>query len=116
MNERTLEADLATWGKVIRLQTTGRRSGRTRVVTVGFVVDGAGSLFVAASSATTAWAMNLQAEPACIAELDGTRRSYAASELEATEGAVVVRELILKYGTPAERLGAGPAFRLDPQP
>ena len=116
MNQRSMEADLTAWNKVIRLQTTGRRSGLPRVVTIGFVVDGTGSLLVAASSATTGWALNLRAKPACIVELESTRRRYTASELDVTQRAATVRELILKYGTPAERLGAGPAFRLDPRP
>jgi hypothetical protein len=35
-----------------------------------------------------------------------------AEPLEGPEAHLVVRELILRYGTPAERLGTGPAFRL----
>ena len=38
----------------------------------------------------------------------------AAEELPRPEAAAVVRDLILRYGTPAERLGRGPAFRLRP--
>jgi hypothetical protein len=52
---------LAAWGKVVLLETTGRDE-----------------------------------------ELDGADRARA------------ITELILKYGTPAESLGAGPAFRLRP--
>lgn len=108
-----MEADLASWGKIIELHTTGRRSGRSRIVSIGFVADG-DTLLVAAAAKTTAWAANLRAHPACLVVLDSTRRAYEASEVTGTEHAVVVRELILKYGTPAERLGAGPAFRLRP--
>ena len=109
-----MEADLAAWGKVIQLETIGRKSGQRRIVTIGFVSGDGGSLFVAASSAATGWAANLRAHPSCIVGLDGQRRSFAATELGPAERAVVVQQLILKYGTPAERLGAGPAFRLDP--
>ena len=114
MNDRSLEADLATWGKVIRLHTTGRRSGLERTVTIGFVEDEDGSLLVAASSDSTAWAANLRATPACLAELDGEPSPRQAVQLGEPERASVVTRLILKYGTPAERLGAGPAFRLLP--
>jgi hypothetical protein len=37
-----------------------------------------------------------------------------AEELDAPEAARVVIALILRYGTPAEGLGRGPAFRLRP--
>jgi hypothetical protein len=36
----------------------------------------------------------------------------AATRLEGAEAHRAVVELILRYGTPAERLGRGPAFRL----
>ena len=110
-----MDSDLASWGKVIRLETVGRRSGQTRSVTIGFVPDRDGSLLVAASSTATSWASNLRAEPACAVELGGVRLPFRATELGADERASAVRELILKYGTPAERLGAGPAFRLEPR-
>jgi deazaflavin-dependent oxidoreductase (nitroreductase family) len=109
-----MEADLAAWGKVIRLATIGRRSGLPRVVSIGFVADGDGSLLVAAASESTAWAANLRAHPACSVVLDDEGRAYEATEVTGDDHAGVVRELILKYGTPAERLGAGPAFRLRP--
>jgi len=111
-----MEADLAAWGKVIRLETVGRRTGATRIATIGFVESEAGSLLVAASAATTGWAANLRAQPACTVELDGRRRPFVAVDLDADLRASAITKLILKYGTPAERLGAGPAFRLDPRP
>jgi hypothetical protein len=37
-----------------------------------------------------------------------------AHEIEGPERARAIRELILRYGTPSERLGSGPAFRLVP--
>ena len=39
-----------------------------------------------------------------------------AEPLEAADHARAVRGLILRYGTPAERLGHGPSFRLRPSP
>jgi len=37
-----------------------------------------------------------------------------ADRLEGVDAQRAVRELILKYGTPAERLGRGAAYRLRP--
>jgi hypothetical protein len=45
---------------------------------------------------------------------DGAWVDAVAVPLESPDQARAVRELILKYGTPAERLGRGPAFRLRP--
>ena len=111
-----MEGDLAAWGKVIRLEAVGRQSGRPRTVTIGFVETGDGSLLVAASASSTGWAANLLHTPSCIVELDGRRQAFRATALEGAERAAAIAELILKYGTPAERLGGGPAFRLEPRP
>lgn len=110
----TLEGDMVAWGKAIVLETSGRRSGRPRRVTVGYVTDGP-SLWVAASSVATHWARNLQADPCCYVELRGRRIACRAEVFddEARDAAVVA--LILKYGAPAERLAGGIAFRLDPR-
>lgn len=112
MSEGALEADLVAWGRVIRLHTTGRRSGRPRVATIGFVEEADGSLSVAAASEATHWAANLRASPDCLVERDGRRGPYRATPLEGTARASAISRLVLKYGTPAERLGAGPAFLL----
>jgi hypothetical protein len=37
-----------------------------------------------------------------------------AEPLAGAELAAAIRDLILRYGTPAERLGSGPAFRIRP--
>jgi len=37
-----------------------------------------------------------------------------AEGLDAADHAKAIRGLILRYGTPAERLGRGPSFRLRP--
>ena len=106
---------LAAWGKVVLLQTTGRVSGAQRRTAVGFVEEPDGSLLVAAGSEATHWAANLLADPACHGTIGDRRRAYRAEELESAERAHAIAGLILKYGTPAERLGAGPAFRLRPE-
>ena len=110
-----MEDDLAAWGKAIMLHATGRRSGQSRRVTIGFVEDD-GGLLVAASSDATHWALNLLAEPACVVELRGERRDCLAEPLLGAERDEAIASLILKYGTPAERLGGGPAFRLALRP
>jgi deazaflavin-dependent oxidoreductase (nitroreductase family) len=112
--DRPMEDDLAAWGKAITLQTVGRRSGQPRRVTIGFVEDD-GALLVAAGSDATHWALNLLADPACDVELRGQRRTCRAEPLDGAEHDAAVASLILKYGTPAERLGDGPAFRLVPR-
>jgi deazaflavin-dependent oxidoreductase (nitroreductase family) len=116
MSDRSMEGDLAAWAKVIKLETIGRRSGLTRAVTIGFVEEHGNALLVAAASGAADWAVNLRANPACTADLGGQRRHFVAVELTAGDRAAAISGLILKYGTPAERLGAGPAFRLEPRP
>ena len=105
---------LVGWGKVVMLETTGRVSGRTVRGAAGFVVEPDGSLLVAAGSPSAHWAANLLADPACHGMIGAVRRAYRAEEIEGPDRARVIAELILKYGTPAEGLGAGPAFRLRP--
>ena len=110
-----LGEQLADWGKVIRLETRGRSSGRPVEVALGYVEESDGSFLVAAGSPDADWARNLDAEPRCRVRLaEGDWTDAAAEPLDATEAARAVRELILRYGTPAERLGRGPAYRLRP--
>ena len=109
---RSVEADLTAWGKTIVLETVGRASGRARRVTLGFIEDGHEAILVAASDDTTQWALNLVAEPHCHIERDGSRRAGRAVSLPEGERNAVIARLILKYGTPSERLGRGPAFRV----
>jgi deazaflavin-dependent oxidoreductase (nitroreductase family) len=110
-----LGEQLADWGVVIRLETRGRTSGRPVEVALGYVEEPDGSVLVAGGSPDAAWARNLDADPRCRvrrAEEDWTQAM--AEPLEGADAARVVRELILRYGTPAERLGRGPAYRLRP--
>ena len=103
---------LAGWGKVVRLETRGRTSGRPVEVAVGYVEEPDGSLLVAAGSEDAAWARNLFAEPELRVTLGVEGWVAVAEPLEGAEASRAVRELILRYGTPAERLGRGPSFRL----
>ena len=60
------------------------------------------------------WALNLFADPGVDVEV-GDRRFRAIAELLAPpDHAAAIAGLILRYGTPAERLGRGPSFRLRP--
>jgi deazaflavin-dependent oxidoreductase (nitroreductase family) len=104
---------LVGWGRAARIVARGRRTGKARPVVVGFVEEPDGSLLVAAD-ADASWGANLVAEPRC--EVTVADRTWAAraDPLSGDDRARSVRELILKYGTPSERLGGGPAFRLVP--
>lgn len=105
---------LAGWGKVLRLETRGRSTRRPIVVAVGYVEEPDGSFLIAAGAPETAWARNLEAEAACRLAIAEDLRPALAERLDGPDANRAVRELILKYGTPAERLGRGPAFRLRP--
>jgi deazaflavin-dependent oxidoreductase (nitroreductase family) len=105
-------AELAAWGKVILLETRGRQTARRRVAPVGFVEEPDGCLLVAATDEHTHWARNLMADPRCRVTRDGATEDRRAEPLEEAARSRAVVALILRYGTPAERLGAGPAFRL----
>lgn len=109
-----MDEDLAAWGKVVILETKGRRSGEPRRAAVGYVADADGSLLVAAGGPDTHWALNLGADARCIVEREGVRTACRAEALDGPRRQAAVAALILKYGTPAERLGLGPAFRLAP--
>jgi deazaflavin-dependent oxidoreductase (nitroreductase family) len=105
--------ELAGWGKVALLETVGRTSGKKVKSAVGFVEGNDGALYLAAGSDSADWALNLRAQPRCRATIGERTHSYAAHEIEGAERADAVTALILKYGTPAERLGHGPVFRLE---
>jgi deazaflavin-dependent oxidoreductase (nitroreductase family) len=109
-------AELAAWGRVLLLETRGRRSGARRVTAVGFVEEPDGSILIAAGSTETAWALNLLADPQCRVTIAGAERSCRARPVPPADAQRAVVALILRYGTPAERLGRGPVFRLVPVP
>jgi deazaflavin-dependent oxidoreductase (nitroreductase family) len=111
-----MEAELVASGRFVRIETRGTVSGLARSVTIGFVDDTAvpGAILVAAGTPTTAWAANLLAEPACRVQLADRAFDAIAEALGPADHARAIRELILRYGTPAERLGQGTSFRLRP--
>jgi hypothetical protein len=82
-------------------------------VAVGFVDEPDGSILVAAGEGAV-WAGNLEADPRCLVEIGERRFEAVAEPLDRREHGAVVAGLILRYGTPAERLGRGPSFRLRP--
>jgi len=106
--------ELAAWGRVVLLETTGRRSGLPRRTAVGFLREPDGSLLVAATEPHAGWAENLLADPACHGTIGEERQAFRAEEIAGADRARAISGLILRYGTPAERLGVGPAFRLRP--
>ena len=105
-----MEDDLVAWGRIARVETRGRVTGRPVRVVVGFVEQPDGTLCLAAGSPRADWALNLLADPRCEVTIGTLRRSAVARELEGDECAAAIRALILKYGTPSEGLGSGPAF------
>jgi deazaflavin-dependent oxidoreductase (nitroreductase family) len=110
-----VDDDLVAWGRVLRLETLGRITGRPAQATVGFVEQADGALLVAAGSPRADWVRNLIADPHCRTTIGTDTRSAVARLLDGAEHAAAVRELILKYGTPAEGLGQGPSFELRPE-
>jgi deazaflavin-dependent oxidoreductase (nitroreductase family) len=109
-----LGEQLAGWGRVVRLETHGRMSGQPVEVAVGFVEAPDDSLLVAAGAPDADWARNLEVTPRAQATIGERSFDVDAERLDGPEAAAAVAELILKYGTPAERLGRGPVFRLRP--
>jgi deazaflavin-dependent oxidoreductase (nitroreductase family) len=107
-----MEDDLVAWGRVLRIETTGHRTGRPAQATVGYVERGPDSVVVAAGSPDAAWGLNLLDEPTCRVTIGEERWDAVARPLDGAEHAAAIRDLILRYGTPAETLGAGPAFEL----
>jgi len=112
-DDETLGEQLAGWGKVALVETRGRISGRPVRTAVGFWQAADGALYAAAGSQAADWALNLRADPRCTVVIGEQTADCEALEVEGDERAAALRELILKYGTPAERLGLGPVFRLS---
>src|SRR5262245_53187907 len=108
-----MDDELVASGRYLRLETVGRRTGTAVGVVIGFVEHGDGSLVVAARTGS-AWPGNLTAQPRCRVTVGERRFEAEATELSGADHAAAIRELILRYGTPAERLGSGPAFVLRP--
>jgi hypothetical protein len=83
---------------------------------VGYVDEPDGSILVAAGSLDRSWAANLLVDPAVEVEAGGRSFVGEAEVLDDRDPrrGRVVRELILRYGTPSEGLGSGPIFVLRP--
>ncbi len=113
-SDRAIGEELAGWGKVALIETVGRVSGMAVTAAVGFIEDPDGSLLVAAGTDASDWALNLRADPHARVTIGDRTGPFEATESDDAERARAVAELILKYGTPAERLGRGPTFRLRP--
>jgi deazaflavin-dependent oxidoreductase (nitroreductase family) len=96
------------------IETRGRVTGNPATTAVGFVELPDGSLLIAAGSDESDWALNLRSDRHCSATVGEQTTSYEARELHDAERSDAISALILKYGTPAERLGRGPAFELMP--
>ena len=79
---------------------------------MGFVDDHDGSYLVAAGDPDADWARNLEANPHCTVVVAGASFDAVAEPLDDAARNAAISSLILKYGTPAERLGLGPVFRL----
>jgi deazaflavin-dependent oxidoreductase (nitroreductase family) len=111
-----MEDELVATGRFVRIETRGERSGLHRPVTVGFVDDDEtpGAILVAATAPDAAWARNLLADPTCHVSVGDRSFDAVAEPLAGADHARAVREMILRYGTPAEGLGRGPSFRLRP--
>jgi hypothetical protein len=112
-----MEDDLVASGRFVRIEMRGQRTGLARVVTVGFAEDVGGppgSVLVAAGSQDTAWAQNLLFDPSCHVTVGDRSFEAIAEPLGPADHARAVRDLILRYGTPAEGLGRGTSFRLRP--
>jgi deazaflavin-dependent oxidoreductase (nitroreductase family) len=105
--------ELAAWGRILLVETVGRRSGVPRVTPVGYVEEPDGSLLVAATSPDAAWAQDLLVTPGCRVGRSGRTERRIAVPLEGAAADQAVVALILRYGTPSEGLGSGPAFRLS---
>jgi deazaflavin-dependent oxidoreductase (nitroreductase family) len=114
MHDDPLGDELTARGATARIETRGRISGRPVAATVGFVERPDGSLVVAAGDPRADWALNLLADPRCRVTIADHARDCRAGPLAGPTYAAAIRDLILKYGTPAERLGSGPAFELRP--
>jgi hypothetical protein len=109
-----VDDELVRLGRYARLVVPSDDGPRS--VVVGFLDEADGSLLVAAGRPGARWAAGIgRGEP--IRVTIGERSWEAiAEELGATDPdrSRAVRELILRYGTPAEGLGRGPVFRLRP--
>ena len=107
-----MEDDLVSWGRMLRIETRGRITGRPALAVVGFAERPDGSLVVSAGSPDANWALNLLDDPACRVTIGDASWPAVARSLDRDEHQAAVRDLILRYGTPSESLGSGPSFEI----
>ncbi len=102
-------------GRYARLELRSS-AGVSRAVTVGFVDGPDASILVASGTPEARWAVALAADDDVVVTIADRRFRATATVLDEgdPERARALRELILRYGTPSERLGRGPVFRLSP--
>ena len=79
---------------------------------MGYVEEPDGTFLVAAGSDDADWARTLFASPEYRAAIGEDAFDAVAEPLEGPDFQRAIRDLILRYGTSAERLGHGPAFRI----
>lgn len=75
---------------MLRLRTTGRRSGQERAVVLGYIEDGDRLVTLAMNGwdpADPAWLLNLRAHPEASVDLVGARRAVVAYEAVGEERA-----------------------------
>jgi deazaflavin-dependent oxidoreductase (nitroreductase family) len=113
-NDDPIGEELARWGKVALIETRGRVSDRTSRAAIGFIQAADGTLLVAAGSRSTNWALNLGVNPECTVTIGDKGATYRAVPVDGEVRSQALVDLILKYGTPAERLGRGSVYRLVP--
>jgi deazaflavin-dependent oxidoreductase (nitroreductase family) len=112
---RTFGARMAASGRFLLIETVGRSTGRRHQTPVGYEQAEAGDLYVGAGSPTAHWARNLLAEPHCRASLGGETREFRAVPLDGEDRDTALRAIKSRYGPGmADRIGAGPVFRLMP--
>ena len=102
---------LAAWGKVAVIEARGRDTGRLIDTPVGFVRSPMARCSSRRPMSTPSWARNLLADRHCRVTIGDSGWQYEVRSLPDAERACrAVVALILRYGTPAERLGAGPGL------
>ncbi|TAL09404.1 MAG: nitroreductase family deazaflavin-dependent oxidoreductase, partial [Chloroflexota bacterium] len=86
---------LIEWGKVVRIETRGRTSGRAVAVAVGFLDEPDGSLLVASGEPDADWARNLEADVRCRLTIGDRSWDAVAEPLDRAEAARAVAGMIL---------------------
>jgi len=106
---------------VLVLETTGRKTGRTRRTPVAYWRGGEGTLFIgggAGGMSRVDWVANLRANPAAVVWIGRRRHPVTATELRGEASEQARRHAFDKWPDTAkyERMSGRPIpyFRLDP--